>query len=72
MKAFLEGEMWGIKHFSKIGRCAVVAQSDAIKTAVKVENKILRLLSPALEEKYFDTTQLDEALEFITPVDEAV
>ncbi|AOW09466.1 SpoIIAA family protein [Flavobacterium gilvum] len=65
LKAFWDGEIWGIKHFGKIGRCAVVAHSDFIKTVVKVENKVLHFFNNALEEKYFDTEQLDEALKFI-------
>ncbi|MCL2290974.1 MAG: STAS/SEC14 domain-containing protein [Bacteroidetes bacterium] len=66
-KALMEGEVWGFKHFSKIGRCAVVAQSDIIKDAVKLENKALHLANAAFEEKYFETAQLDEALRFISP-----
>lgn len=64
-RAFLDGEIWGFKHFSKIGRCAVVAHSDFIKAAVKLESKVLHLANPALEEKYFDTEQLEEALAFV-------
>ncbi|MDI3320682.1 STAS/SEC14 domain-containing protein [Pinibacter soli] len=67
LKAFLEGEIWGFRHFNKIGRCAVVAHSDVIKSVVKVENKILHLVNTAFEEKYFDTAQLNEALQFIAP-----
>jgi hypothetical protein len=65
LKAFLEGETWGFKHFGKIGRCAVVAHSDFIRSVVKIENKILHLANAAFEEKYFDTTELDEALNFV-------
>ncbi|MDR2205804.1 MAG: STAS/SEC14 domain-containing protein [Flavobacteriaceae bacterium] len=67
MKAFVNGEIWGIKHFGKIGKCAVVSHSDFIKAVVKVENKILHLINHALEERYFDISELDEALEFINP-----
>lgn len=67
LKPFLQGELWGIKHFGKIGRCAVVSHSSFIESAVKIENKIFHLFNAALEEKYFDETQLDEALIFITP-----
>lgn len=67
LKAFLEGELWGIRHFGKIGRCAVVAHSDIIKSVVKVENKVLQLVNAAFEERYFDTTQLEEALQFVSP-----
>ena len=66
-KALMEGETWGFKHFNKIGRCAVVAHSDFIKYAVKIENKLLHPVSNVLEEKYFDETQLEEALQFINP-----
>ena len=67
LKALMEGEIWGFKHFGKIGRCAVVAQSDIIKNVVKAENKVLHLANAAFEEKYFETAQLDEALKFISP-----
>ena len=66
-KAFMEGEAWGISHFNKIGRCAVVAHSDFIKGAVKIESKPLHLFSKALDERYFDENQLDEALQFVNP-----
>lgn len=67
LKVFLESEIWGFKHFRKIGKCAVVAQSDFIKNVVAIENKMLHLANPAFEEKYFDWEQLDEALRFINP-----
>ena len=67
LKGFLQGELWGIRHFGKIGRCAVVSNSDFIESVVKIENKVLHFFNSALEEKYFDQTQLDEALKFITP-----
>lgn len=64
-KAFWQGEIWGIKHFGKMGRCAVVADSELMKVIVNVESKVLHFFSNALEEKYFDSAQLDEALKFI-------
>ncbi|QRY56461.1 SpoIIAA family protein [Sphingobacterium siyangense] len=65
LKAFFEGELWGIKHFGKIGRSAVVSHSDFMKSIVNIENKMLHLFNSALEERYFDENQLEEALEFI-------
>ncbi|WP_448137970.1 STAS/SEC14 domain-containing protein [Sphingobacterium siyangense] len=65
LKAFFEGELCGIKHFGKIGRCAVVSHSDFMKSIVNIENKMLHLFNSALEERYFDENQLEEALEFI-------
>lgn len=67
LKGFLEGELWGIKHFGKIGRCAVVSHSGFMESVVKIENKILHLFNSELEEKYFDQSQLDEAIQFINP-----
>jgi hypothetical protein len=67
LKGFLKGELWGFKHFTHIGRCAVVAQSPFIETAVKIESKVLHLFNSALEERYFETAQLDEALKFVDP-----
>lgn len=66
-KGFLKGELWGISHFNKIGRCAVVTHSEFIESIVKIENRVLHLFNSALEEKYFDAAQLDEALKFISP-----
>ncbi|MDN3692415.1 STAS/SEC14 domain-containing protein [Chryseobacterium tructae] len=67
LKGFFEGELWGIKHFGKIGRCAVVSHSNFMKSVISIENEVLHLFNPALEEKYFDETELEEALQFITP-----
>lgn len=67
LKGFFEGELWGIKHFGKIGRCAVVSHSGFMESAVNIENKVLHLFNSSLEEKYFDDTALEEALKFITP-----
>lgn len=67
LKAFFEGELWGIKHFRRIGRCAVVSHSDIMKSIVNLENKVLRLFSTALEERYFDEAELDAAVKFIAP-----
>jgi hypothetical protein len=69
IQAFFNGEWWGIKNFGKIGKCAVVAHSDFIKAAVNIESKALHWISHALEEKYFDEEQLDEALQFISPTE---
>ncbi|MBV8327756.1 STAS/SEC14 domain-containing protein [Chryseobacterium sp.] len=65
LKGFFEGELWGIKHFGKIGRCAVVSHSDFMKLVVTIENEVLHLFNPALKEKYFEETELEKALEFI-------
>ncbi|HSD13035.1 MAG TPA: STAS/SEC14 domain-containing protein [Flavobacterium sp.] len=67
LKGFIEGELWGIRHINKLGRCAVVSHSDIMASIIKVENKVLHFFNDALEEKYFDHSQLDEALKFITP-----
>jgi hypothetical protein len=67
LKAFLEGEAWGFRHFGKIGRCAVVSHSNVIKSIVGIESKVLHLVNAAFEEKYFDTAQLDEAPKFVSP-----
>lgn len=67
LKGFFDGELWGFKHFGKIGRCAVVSHSEFMKSIVNVENKILHLFNSSLKEKYFDETELDDALKFITP-----
>ena len=67
LKGFFEGELWGIKHFGKIGRCAVVSHSGFMESVVNIENKALHLFNSSLEERYFDETELDKALAFITP-----
>jgi gentisate 1,2-dioxygenase len=37
------------------------------ESVVNIENKVLHLFNPDLEEKYFDETELEEALQFIAP-----
>lgn len=69
-KGFVKGELWGIEHFGKIGGCAVVSHSEAMEAIIKVESKILHFFSSALEERYFDKSQLDEAIAFINPDNE--
>lgn len=69
LKGFIKGELWGITHFNKIGRCAVVSHSNLMKSIVTIENKALHFFNNALEEKYFDQEQLEIALLFITPED---
>lgn len=66
-KGFVKGELWGIEHFGKIGRCAVVSHSEAMESIIKVESKILHFFSSALEERYFGQSQLDEAITFVNP-----
>jgi len=36
-----------------------------MKSIIHIENKILHLFNSALEERYFDENQLEEALAFI-------
>jgi hypothetical protein len=67
LEAFMEGEIWGCKHFEKIGKCAVVANSNFIKDVIKAEGKALHLVNKSLEERYFYAEQLEEALEFVSP-----
>ena len=67
LQAFMKGEIWSCQHFQQIGKCAVVSHSDFIRNAIKMESKVLRLANKALEERYFDVNQLDEALKFICP-----
>ena len=67
LKAFMEGEIWACKHFSQIGKCAVVAHSNFVKEVVKLEGKALHLVNKALEERYFEVEELGEAMKFICP-----
>ena len=69
LKGFFQDELWGIKHFNKIGRCAVVSHSRIMESVVKIESKVLHFLNSALEERYFDVAQINEALSFINPDD---
>ena len=67
LKAFMEGEIWACKHFLQIGKCAVVAHSNFVKEVVKLEGKALHLVNKALEERYFEVEELEEAMKFICP-----
>ena len=67
LKGFFKGELWGIKHFGSMGKCAVVSHSSVMKSVINAENKFLHLFNKALDEKYFDEADLESALKFIAP-----
>lgn len=65
VKAFFEDTIWGVKNYKKLGHLAVVAHSKIIKAIVPIDNLFMKQNSEGRLEKYFDVSQMDEAMKFV-------
>ncbi len=65
VKAFMEDALWGIRNFDKIGHLAIVAHSKVMKALVPIDNLFFERASKGRLERYFDISQMEEALKFV-------
>ncbi len=65
VNAFFENILYSLRHISDLGHIAVVAHSKFIKTLVPVDNFFFERSSQGRLERYFDVSQLEEALAFV-------
>jgi hypothetical protein len=65
-KAFFEDTVWVLRNFKKIGNIAIVAHSNIVKALVPIDNIFFSRLSKGNQERYFDSSQIDEAFAFVT------
>lgn len=70
VKAFMEDSLWVLRNFNKIGHLAIVAHSGVWKAMVPIDNLFFERASKGRHERYFDVSQMEEAYEFVHPVDE--
>lgn len=65
-RAFFEDTVWVLRNYKKIGNIAIVAHSNIVKALVPIDNIFFSRLSNGNQERYFDSSQLDEAIAFVT------
>jgi len=65
-KAFFEDIIWVLRNYKKLGNLAIVAHSNILKSLVPIDNVFFSRLSKGSEERYFDSSQMDEAMAYIS------
>jgi uncharacterized membrane protein YukC len=65
IKAFMEDSIWALRHYKQIGHLAIVAHSKILKALVPIDNLFFQRASKGRLERYFDVSQMDEALAFV-------
>jgi hypothetical protein len=65
VKAFMEDTMWGLRNYKNLGHLAIVAHSNVLKALVPIDNFFFKRASEGRLERYFDVSQMDEALKFV-------
>jgi len=64
-KAFFEHMLWVLRNLKNVGNLAIVAHSNILKTMIPIDNIFFERLKKGFEERYFDVSHLDKALEFV-------
>jgi hypothetical protein len=65
VKAFFEDILWTLRNYHKMGHLAIVAHSNILKALVPIDNLFFQRASKGRMERYFDISQLNEALQFV-------
>lgn len=65
-KAFFEDIIFVIRNFKHIGNLAIVSHSKILKAFVPIDNFFFERIKKGKKELYFDVSQLEEAIEFVT------
>ncbi|SHO62747.1 STAS/SEC14 domain-containing protein [Algoriphagus zhangzhouensis] len=66
VKAFMEDTIWVLRNYKKLGHLAIVAHSKVLKALVPIDNLFFERASKGRLEKYFDISQMEEAMEFVS------
>lgn len=64
-KAFFEDTLWALRNYKKLGHLAIVAHSNVLKALVPIDNLFFERASKGRQERYFDISQMDEAMAFV-------
>lgn len=65
VKAFMEDFIWIMRNYRQIGHLAIVAHSKVLKALVPIDNLFFQRASKGRYERYFDVSQLEEAMDFV-------
>ena len=66
VKAFMEDIIWALRNYKQIGHLAIVAHSNVLKALVPIDNLFFQRASKGRYERYFDVSQMDEAMRFVS------
>lgn len=65
IKAFFEDLFFSIRKLKNIGNLVIVSHSKVLETLVPIDAFFFEKFIKDKHEKYFDVSQLDEALKFV-------
>jgi len=68
-KAFMENIIWALRNYKSIGHLAIVAHSKILKALVPMDNLFFQRAKEGRLERYFDVSQMEEALAFVSSAD---
>ena len=68
-KAFMEDIIWALRNYKSIGHMAIVAHSKILKAFVPIDNLFFQRAKEGRLERYFDVSQMNEAMAFVNSVD---
>lgn len=66
-KAFMEDMIWTLRNYKKMGHLAIVAHSKILRTLIPIDNLFFERASKGRYERYYDVSQLEEAMLFVKP-----
>lgn len=66
IKAFMEDMLWALRNYQNLGHLAIVAHSNVMKALVPIDNLFFQRASKGRLERYFDVSQMDEAMRFVS------
>ena len=64
-KAFFEHMIWVLRNLKNAGNIAIVSHSNILKSLIPIDNIFFERLKKGFEERYFDVSHLDKALDFV-------
>ncbi|HAO09050.1 MAG TPA: STAS/SEC14 domain-containing protein [Chryseobacterium sp.] len=65
-KAFMEDTVWAFRNYKQIGNIAIVAHSKILKALIPIDAFFFERLRKGFQERYFDASQIEEAMQFVT------
>lgn len=66
-KAFFEEIVIILRNYKALKNLAIVGHSNILKAYVPIDNLFFSRLSKGSEERYFDISQMEEAMTFVDP-----
>ena len=66
IKVFFEDIVYVLRNYKHLGYLAIVAHSNILKVLVPIDNLFFARASKGRLERYFDISQMDEAIEFVS------